>query len=63
MLWGLVGFLGAHGVGLSLSQFHLGQVAIDELTPIELIVTDSLPPIANWPTCRGERRFAQGYRG
>lgn len=42
LLWGLLGSLGAHGVGLSLSQFNLGQAATDELTPIELIVTDSL---------------------
>ena len=43
LLWGLLGSFGVHGVGLSLSQFNLWQrVATDELTPIELIVTDSL---------------------
>ncbi|NJL87507.1 MAG: TonB family protein [Leptolyngbyaceae cyanobacterium SM1_1_3] len=34
--------MGAHGIALSLSQFDLWQVATDELTPIELIVTEPL---------------------
>ncbi|MBW4651571.1 MAG: TonB family protein [Kaiparowitsia implicata GSE-PSE-MK54-09C] len=41
LLWGLVGSLGAHGIALSLSQFNVWQAATDEVSPIELIVTDS----------------------
>ena len=42
LLWGLLGSLGAHGIALSLSQFNLWQAATDELTPIELNVTEPL---------------------
>ena len=42
LLWGLLGSVGVHAIALGLSQFNFGQVATDEITPIELIVTDSL---------------------
>ncbi|TVP65013.1 MAG: TonB family protein [Leptolyngbya sp. LCM1.Bin17] len=43
LLWGLLGSLGVHGLALSLSQFNLWQTAIDELSPIELIITEAIP--------------------
>ncbi|NMF84548.1 TonB family protein [Nodosilinea sp. P-1105] len=43
LLWGLLGSVGVHAIGFSLSQFSFWQAATEELSPIELIVTEAIP--------------------
>ncbi|MBD1874930.1 TonB family protein [Nodosilinea sp. FACHB-131] len=44
LLWGILGSVGVHGVGLGLSQLDFWQrLAADDIEPIELVVVEPLP--------------------
>lgn len=47
LLWGLLGSVGVHGVGFSLSQLNFWQrLAADDIVPIELVVVEPDTPEA-----------------